>query len=203
MNVKNDQIFAIKQLRKEYLESPGDLNKIQKDIFSKKECPFLVNNDYVFETEHCIYFIMKYYVGKDLFNLLKMHKMISEYGVRFYTFQICLAIGYLHENKVMYRNLKSENILIDEKGYIGLTDSSSSIIVGEDENKTTFFGTPEFIAPEIIKGSGYNTPADWWSLGILIYEMCYHETPFYNKNRNIMFKDICSKEFEFPSNEKV
>lgn len=104
--------------------------------------------------------------------------------------QIALALGHLHKSDVLYRDLKLENVLMDDEGNVCLTDFGMAKIVKEGQLATTFCGTPEYVAPEVIAGGGYDKAADWWSLGILTYEMMYGLPPFYSKTQNDMFKLI-------------
>ncbi|MES1922463.1 hypothetical protein MHBO_003978, partial [Bonamia ostreae] len=114
--------------------------------------------------------------------------------------QTLLALGHLHKNGVFYRDLKPENILLDEHGYICLTDFGLSKIFDqiEDNEASTFCGTPEYLAPEIIERQNYTKSVDWWSLGILVYETMVGYPPFYNKDTNEMYKMIQSAEVKYP-----
>lgn len=104
--------------------------------------------------------------------------------------QIALGLGHLHEKDFIYRDLKLENVLMDENGNVCLTDFGMAKVVREGEVAKTFCGTPEYLAPEVLSGGGYDKLADWWSLGILGYEMIHGLPPFYNKAQSMMFKMI-------------
>jgi len=112
-----------------------------------------------------------------------------------------LALGYLHESKIIYRDLKPENILINEDGYIKLADFGLAKMIG-DKIANSFCGTPEYLAPEMIKGSGHDHTLDWWTLGILVYEMIVGIPPFYNSNKNKMYYLIENGPIRWPNQEK-
>ncbi len=104
----------------------------------------------------------------------------------------------MHRNKIIYRDIKPENILLDVDGYIALADFGLAKIVDENQSTRTFCGTPEYISPEIVNGLGHNKQVDWWGLGVLIYEMLVGIPPFHNKNQHVLFQYITSKEVVFP-----
>lgn len=115
--------------------------------------------------------------------------------------QIALGLGHLHLKDFIYRDLKLENVLMDDVGNVSLTDFGMAKIIRDDEETKTFCGTPEYIAPEVLAGEGYNKMVDWWSLGILTYEMMHGLPPFYNESQATMFKMIKEREVKF--SEKV
>jgi serine/threonine protein kinase len=105
-----------------------------------------------------------------------------------------VAIGFLHQNNIIYRDLKPENVLLDAEGHIRITDFGLSKKGVKINDKTfSFCGTPEYLAPEIIKGTGHSWGADWWSLGAILYEMLCGRPPHYSKDRQQMLKDIVEK----------
>lgn len=120
-------------------------------------------------------------------------------SVKFYAAQLVLALEHLHKNNIIYRDLKPENVLIDKKGFIKVTDfglSKENIL--DSHAAKSFCGTPEYLAPEIIKNEGHGKPVDWWSLGSIIYEMLTGIPPFYCKDREKLFDSIKNKEVQYP-----
>lgn len=109
----------------------------------------------------------------------------NEQTVRFYAAQIILALGYLHERGIIHRDLKLENILVGQDGYLRLIDYGLAKMTKGDELATTFCGTPEYLAPEMVAQTGHDFGVDWWAVGIMMYELLVGVTPFYHSNRNM------------------
>ena len=133
---------------------------------------------------------------------MQQQRRFSEENARFYGAQVALALGELHRKKIIYRDMKPENILLDVDGYVALADFGLAKIVDENQTTMTFCGTPEYIAPEIISGVGHNKQVDWWGLGVLLYEMMIGIPPFYNKNQHALYQYISTKEVIFPDPKK-
>lgn len=128
--------------------------------------------------------------GGELFQHLRTYRKFSEQFAKFYAACVILGLGHLHAKNYIYRDLKLENILLDDLGYAKLTDFGLAKFLKSDEKAVTFCGTPEYLAPEVLLGKGHNRPADWWCLGILIYEMINGIPPFYSSNVQTMYKRI-------------
>ena len=137
--------------------------------------------DFVFQNDLRVYFVMPFVRGGELYLHFAKNKRFPEEAVKFYAIQIILGIGYLHDQGIAHRDLKLENILIEENGYLKIIDFGLAKIIKDHEETTTFLGTPEYIAPEVITRKGHDKAVDWWAVGILIYEMLIGVTPFYNK----------------------
>jgi serum/glucocorticoid-regulated kinase 2 len=153
---------------------------------------------FCFQTEERIYFVMPFIRGGELFQHLRTEKFFKEDKVRFYAASIGLALDYLHNKGIIYRDIKPENILIGEDGYLKLIDFGMAKMVKNDEKATSFCGTPEYLAPEVITGEGHNRCADWWSFGILIFEMLCGIPPFYSDNTEKMYDLITHADLKFP-----
>ena len=200
----NGCLYAMKQLRKDVILKNGSIacTKLEKEILKRTHYPFLVGLEYAFQTSTNIYFVMKFYRGGELYRHLQKKKRFSEESARFYGAQIALALGELHRNKIIYRDMKPENILLDADGYIALADFGLAKILDENQTTTTFCGTPEYIAPEIVSGVGHNKQVDWWGLGILLYEMIIGIPPFHSRNQHLLYQYIKTKEVIFPDPKK-
>lgn len=193
------KIYAIKVLIKKHIIEQDQLDhtKAEKMILTHVNHPFLVGLDYAFQTDEKLYFVLQFMKGGELFQHLRKLKKFSEPQAKFYAASIVLGLGHLHNRNYIYRDLKLENLLLDEKGYAMLTDFGLAKFIKSDEKAMTFCGTPEYLSPEVILGKGHNRPADWWSLGILIYEMMYGLPPFYTSNMQAMYRKIIREEVVF------
>jgi serum/glucocorticoid-regulated kinase 2 len=189
----NGQMYAMKILKKKVIEKKKQEGHIQTErnvLISMKEHPFFVKIHYSFQTEKNLYFIIDYCPGGEIFGMLQKRHRLSENETRFYAAQLILAIEFLHKKNILYRDLKPENVLIDSDGYLKIADFGLSKLDIDKGNAKTICGTPEYLAPEVIKNLGYGKPFDWWTLGSFIYEMLVGHPPFYVSNRSELFDKI-------------
>lgn len=194
------EIYAMKSLKKDILIEQEQIENtlLEKEILQTIDYPLLCGLVFCFQTQERIYFVMPFLNGGELFQHLRKFRTFDEEKVRFYGAQIALALQYLHDKGIVYRDLKPENILMDENGYLRLADFGMAKKLKENEKATSFCGTPEYLAPEIITGEGHDKSADWWSFGILIYEMLCGLPPFYVDNLEKMYEMIKSGPLKFP-----
>jgi len=195
------KIYAMKVLRKEAIIARKQVThtKAEKSILQKIQHPFIVQLHYAFQTKDKLYMILDYINGGELFFHLKKEGRFQETRVRFYASEIVCALAHLHSLGIVYRDLKPENILLNSEGHITITDFGLSKQIKMDEGTHTFCGTPEYLAPEVLKGQGHGIAVDWWSLGTLVFEMLTGLPPFYSQNINIMYQKILNGELRFPS----
>jgi len=145
---------------------------------------------------------MPFVRGGELYKIYEQQKRFNEETVRFYAAQLAMAIGYLHSKGIAHRDLKLENILVDQDGYIKIIDYGLAKMLKESDTTNSFCGTPEYLAPEMIRGEGHDRTVDWWALGVLIYEMLIGVTPFFNRNKQMLFNKIKHSKVVFPDRSK-
>ena len=194
------ELYAMKSLKKDVLldEDQVESTLLEKKILEKVDHPFLVGMVFCFQTEERIYFIMPFIRGGELFQHLKNEKIFNEEKVKLYAAMIGLGLGHIHSQGIIYRDIKPENILIDENGYLKIADFGMAKILIGNEKANSFCGTPEYLSPEIILGTGHNKSSDWWSYGILLFEMLFGLPPFYCDNNERMYQLIIHADLKFP-----
>eukprot|EP00238_Polyblepharides_amylifera_P003042 CAMPEP_0196587694 /NCGR_PEP_ID=MMETSP1081-20130531/58313_1 /TAXON_ID=36882 /ORGANISM="Pyramimonas amylifera, Strain CCMP720" /LENGTH=222 /DNA_ID=CAMNT_0041909945 /DNA_START=130 /DNA_END=795 /DNA_ORIENTATION=+ len=143
-----------------------------------------------------IYLLLEYVTGGELFYLLRKSVRFSDRTAAFYAANIVHAFEHLHSQRIVYRDLKPENVLVADNGYLKLADFGFAKLIGSKTH--SICGTPEYIAPEVISNKGHGLEVDWWALGILIYEMLTGKTPFQDQDRNSLYKQIIEEEVVYP-----
>eukprot|EP00456_Euglypha_rotunda_P048543 TRINITY_DN388_c0_g1_i7.p1 TRINITY_DN388_c0_g1~~TRINITY_DN388_c0_g1_i7.p1 ORF type:complete len:522 (+),score=125.71 TRINITY_DN388_c0_g1_i7:100-1566(+) len=194
------KVYAMKILKKRAIIARNQVEhtKAERKILQSLQHPFLMTLRYAFQSKEKLYFVLDYFQGGELFFHLKNNRRFPEDVARIYVGEIGLALGHLHSLQVIYRDLKPENILLDDNGHVCLTDFGLSKDVDPTDKAHTFCGTPEYLAPEIVTGAGHDKAVDWWSLGILLYELTVGIPPFYSQNVNEMYNKIQHGVLRFP-----
>ncbi|CAL8077544.1 unnamed protein product [Calicophoron daubneyi] len=210
------RIYAMKVIKKETILDDEDIEWVQteKHVF---ECatnhPFLVGLHSCFQTESRLFFVIEFVNGGDLMFYMQRNLRLAEDYARFYAAEICLALNFLHERGIIYRDLKLDNVLMDSEGHIKLTDYGmcKEGITG-DITTSTFCGTPNYIAPEILRAENYGFSVDWWALGVLMFEMLAGRSPWEgigqsaNPDQNTedyLFQVVLTRPIRFPRSISV
>ncbi|EQC32389.1 AGC/AKT protein kinase [Saprolegnia diclina VS20] len=203
-------IYAMKILKKAHIIQNDQVEntKAEQHILKEINHPYVVRLRYAFQNPEKLYLIMDYYPGGSLYYHLRKSKKFSEDRTRLYMAQLLTAIMHLHSKDIAYRDLKLENILMDAHGHIALTDfglskegQSVDGAIRQSQAQLgmkTICGTAEYMAPELLRHQAYGKVVDWWSYGILLFEMLTGRTPFVDKNRRTMFKNIMHSEVVYP-----
>lgn len=207
-----NRLYAVKVVYKSKLsdrEGNSDTTRqvqrllTEKNILCSVTHPFITKMYCSFETPDALNYVLEYCPGGDMYFLLEKfpHKRLPEDHVQFYAASIALALRYLHHRGIMYRDLKPENILLDEAGFLRLADFglAHEHMNPSEQNCTSFCGSADYIAPEVIRGNGYGLAADLWSFGCVVYEMLTGFPPFYSHHdRALLFDKIKTDEPGFP-----
>nr|BAN66257.1 protein kinase domain containing protein [Babesia bovis] len=191
---------AIKRLKKHSLIVQKQVDHVvsEKKLLSSVNHPFIVNMLGTFKDPHYLYIVMECVFGGDFFGYLRSVDKLESESAMFYAAQITCIFDYMHSHNIIYRDLKPENLLVGSDGYLKLTDFGFAKVV---ELRTyTLCGTPEYLAPEILLNKGHGKAVDWWTLGILIYEMLVGYPPFYNEDPMGIYKKILDCRLVFPRN---
>ncbi|KAF7352929.1 AGC/RSK protein kinase [Mycena venus] len=229
---KTDKLFAMKVLSKKEMIERKKIKRAltEQEILATANHPFIVTLYHSFQSEGYLFFCMEYCMGGEFFRALQTRpgKCLPEEAARFYAAEVVAALEYLHLMGFIYRDLKPENILLHQSGHIMLSDfdlakqsndpSGMPVMIQSETNgvplvdtmsctvnfrTNSFVGTEEYIAPEVIAAQGHTAAVDWWTLGILIYEMIYATTPFKGAERNDTFANIRDNPVHFKDTPKV
>ena len=164
------------------------------------QSPFLARLEATFQTEAHLYFVMEFITGGDLMFHIQKAERFKEVEARFMVAEICLGLFFLHEHGIIYRDLKLDNIMFDHEGHVKITDFGlSKEGIWGSATTTTFCGTPGYLAPEILHEQPYTSAVDWWSLGVLMYEMLVGNSPFEADDQDELFDLIQNAEIEYPA----
>ncbi|KAI5618410.1 serine/threonine-protein kinase N1 isoform X3, partial [Silurus asotus] len=200
---KSGSMYAIKALKKGDIVARDEVESLmcEKRIFeivNSSQHPFLVNLFACFQTSEHVCFVMEYTAGGDL--MMHIHAdVFNEPRAVFYAACVVLGLQFLHDNKIVYRDLKLDNLLLDTEGYVKIADFGlCKEGMGFGDRTSTFCGTPEFLAPEVLTDTSYTRAVDWWGLGVLIYEMLVGESPFPGDDEEEVFDSIVNDEVRYP-----
>uniref|UniRef100_A0A3B4YRG7 Serine/threonine-protein kinase N2-like n=1 Tax=Seriola lalandi dorsalis TaxID=1841481 RepID=A0A3B4YRG7_SERLL len=201
---KTGKLYAIKALKKRDIVTRDEVDSLmsEKRIFemiNASRHPFLVNLHGCFQTGDHVCFVMEYLPGGDL--MIHIHNNVfTEAQTRFYSACVLLGLEFLHLNKIIYRDLKLDNLLMDTDGFVKITDFGlCKEGMGHGDRTSTFCGTPEFLAPEVLTDDNYTRAVDWWGMGVLIYEMLVGESPFPGEDEEEVFDSIVNDDVQYPA----
>ena len=200
-NKKTNKVFAVKMLKKSEIIRMKQVDHVFSEytILASIFHPFIVELKGVnFTDPSYLYFILEYIPGGEMFTLLRDKNSFPANQAKFYAAHIVTIFDYLHPKNIIYRDLKPENILIQPSGFLKLTDFGfAKYITGQTY---TLCGTPEYLAPEIIANKGHGKPVDWWTLGVLLYEMMVGIDPFNDPDPMMVYQKIIKGKIKFPKN---
>lgn len=181
---KGTQTFALKCLKKIDMVQQQQQQHVfnEKNIMAKCNNKFIVKLFNTYKDTRYLYFLMEPCLGGDLWGVLQKHKNFDEKTSTFYTACVVVAFEYLHGKNIIYRDLKPENLMLDNRGYLKLIDFGFAKYIDPGEKTFTFAGTPEYVAPEIILNKGHDRSVDYWALGIFIHELMCGVPPFRGKD---------------------
>ncbi|XP_031108100.1 serine/threonine-protein kinase AtPK2/AtPK19-like isoform X2 [Ipomoea triloba] len=198
--IDTSEIFAMKVMRKDKIlkKNHAEYMIAERAILTKIDHPFIVQLRYSFQTKYRLYLVLDFVNGGHLFFQLHHQGLFREDLALIYTAEIVSAVSYLHEKGIMHRDLKPENVLLDAEGHVVLADFGLAKQFDETTRSNSMCGTLEYMAPEIVLGKGHNKAADWWSVGVLLFEMLTGKSPFYGGNRHKVQQKIVKDKIKLP-----
>ncbi|KAL3320617.1 hypothetical protein Ciccas_000692 [Cichlidogyrus casuarinus] len=202
---KDEEFLAMKCLSKSEIVHTKQVDHAmnEKKILASINFEFILRLSYAFQTNSYLFLVTEFAIGGEMFNLLKKLRKMPEPMVLFYSAQVLMALEYLHNLNIVYRDLKPENLLITGDGYTKLADLGFAKQLQRDKRAWTLCGTPDYMAPEVILNKGHHLPVDWWSFGVLLYELTCGYPPFMANDQMKTFEKITSGKFKFTSDFQI
>mmetsp|Transcript_28426 Transcript_28426/g.28734 ORF Transcript_28426/g.28734 Transcript_28426/m.28734 type:complete len:356 (-) Transcript_28426:35-1102(-) len=196
--ITDPKYYALKIMKKTKLVRMNQVKHVQNEVhlLAHLDCKFVVNLHAVFQDESSLFLLLAYVPGGELYSYLRKRHHFDEALCKFYTVEVASAIDALHAHAIAYRDIKPENILIAQDGHIRLVDFGFAKIVAD--RSFTLCGTPEYLAPEVVLGTGHGRAVDWWALGVLCYEMLAGYPPFTADNPFSLYQCIQKARVIFP-----
>jgi protein kinase A len=197
------EFFAIKCLKKRDILKKKQTAHVlaEKELLHEISHPFIVNMLCSFQDEKRVYLVLEFIIGGELYTHLRQLNRFSNDVAKFYHAELVLAFEYLHSKDIIYRDLKPENLLLDGKGHVKITDFGFAKRV--PERTFTLCGTPDYLAPEMIQSKGHGKAVDWWTMGILLFEFIAGYPPFYDESPLRIYEKILEGRLRFPSHFDV
>jgi len=197
---QDGKYYAVKFMKKHEIIKLKQVDHInnEKRLMAQIDYPFIVNMLGYAKDEHYVYIVMEIISGGELFTHLRRARKFTDEQSKFYAAMTGAGFAHIHSKNIIHRDLKPENILMCPNGYSKLTDFGFAKIMEPGTRTYTLCGTPEYIAPEVLLNKGHGKPVDWWTLGILIYEMIVGQPPFCDEDPMGIYQKILSGKIVFP-----